>query len=283
MFSRVTSRPLQIVVATGALAVLAAGCGSASHNGAAKPSTTASAASAQQEIQLAAKNARLATSFSADITVQASGKDSVNVSGTMRETTSPSLLADADFSSFSAAGQTLPGGMEEILTSNAIYMRMSAFSQMTGKKWIKLPYSEISKATGGLNLGQLVQQAQTSSPLVQTQLLAGATDVRTVGHGVIDGVPVTEYSGSYTMSAAMARLPSSFRAKFGQMIEQAGIGSADFKVWVDAQHQARKVIVTEQGSTISETVTMVVTSVNQPVIVQLPSAGETATVPASAF
>jgi hypothetical protein len=280
VFSRVTSRPLQAVVATGALAVLAAGCASASHNGAAaKPS----AVTAQQEIQLAAKNARLATSFSADISVQASGADSVNVSGTMRETTTPSLLADADFSTFSAAGHSLPGGMEEILTSNAIYMRMSVFSQMTGKKWIKLPYSEIAKATGGLNLGQLVQQAQTSSPLVQTQLLAGATDVRTVGHGVIDGVPVTEYSGSYTMSAAMARLPSSFRAKFGQMIEQAGIGSADFKVWVDAQHQARKIIVTEQGSTISETVTMVTTSVNQPVNVQLPSAGETATVPASAF
>ncbi|MBV9380573.1 MAG: hypothetical protein JOY82_12410 [Streptosporangiaceae bacterium] len=283
MFSRFTGRPLQMAVAAGAVAVLAAGCG-ASHSGAApRPSGSTSAQTAQQAIQLAAKNAQLAKSFSATFSMHVNGPSPLDASGTMRETSTPSLLADANFPTFSAAGHTLPGGMEEILTSSAIYIRMGAFTQMTGKTWIKLPYSEISRATGGLNLSQLVQQAQSSSPLVQTQMLAGATDVRVVGHGVIDGVPVTEYSGSYAMAAAMARLPASFRAKFGQAIERAGIGSADFKVWLDDQHQARKVVVTEDGSTMTETITMVVTSVNQPVTVQLPPASETATIPASAL
>ena len=92
-----------------------------------------------------------------------------------------------DFPALSVAGQSLPGGLSEIVTTQAAYLKLSSLSSLTaGKAWLKLPFSELSKALGS-NFEQLVQQAQNNSRLTQTQLLAGATGVRALGTGPSTG------------------------------------------------------------------------------------------------
>lgn len=47
---------------------------------------------------------------------------------------------------------------------------------------------------------------QGNNPLAQTQMLAAAKDVRTVGTQEVDGVQTTHYTGSYPPSAGLAKL-----------------------------------------------------------------------------
>ncbi len=288
MESRVTG--MSRLAAAGAIVIIAsaaAGCASSSSPAA---KSTAAAQTPLQAIQLAASTARDVNSFSADMSIQVnassaatgSSATTVTLGGTLSEQIHPSLLAEADFSTFSAAGESLPGGLDEIISSSAIYMKLSVLTQAlhTSKPWIEIPFSALTKATG-VNLSSLLSQLQTSSPLNQSQLFAGAENVRKAGTGVVDGVPVTEYSGTVSMAKAIAKLPASLRSSLGPDIQKAGISSARFTEWVDGQHQVRKTVVDETGSTVSEVITVTVTSINQGVSIQIPSAGQTTALPAS--
>lgn len=280
-------RPALLAAAAGLTAVLAAGCSGtpqASHAGSAASHAGSGAAPAPgQAIELAAAHAAVANSVTADLTIRGSGAAAMTMSGSLSELIRPNLAAELSFPSLSAAGQSLPGGMSEIITAKAAYLKISGISQLTGgKSWLKVPFSELGKAFG-VNFEQLIQQAQNNSPLVQTQLLAGATGVRVVGTGTIGGVAVTEYSGSYTIAAALKRLPASLRSQVEQQESKAGITSVTFKAWLDNQQQVRKLIVVEHGSVESVTVTMLLTSINQPVSIKLPPAADVATIPQSAL
>jgi hypothetical protein len=279
------------LAAAGAIVIIASGvAGCASSGGTAGKSATTSTASAsaqtpEQAIQLAASTARDVNSFTANMSIQASSGSAAgafSLTGSVTEELRPSGLAEADFSTFSAAGQSVPGGMSEIITTSSVYMKLSMLSQAlhTDKPWLEIPFSAVSKASG-VNISALFSQLQTSSPLDQSQLFAGAENVRTVGTGVVDGVPVTEYTGSLSMSKALAKLPADLRATMGQALEKAGISSVRFTEWVDGQHHVRKTTVTETGSAITETITTTVTSINQPVNIQVPPASQTAQLPAS--
>lgn len=279
MFSRSVSRTLLFAAVVG----LAAGCSSVSGSGsggqrAGRSSAGTRATTAQQAVRLAAAFARQATSVTANVTVHATGTTALSLSGTTRERTQPSPIAEASFPDTTVGGQAIAGGLTEIATNTAVYLRFSALNGLAGgKAWLKLPFSEFGGALGGLNIGQLIQQAQDNNPLTQTQLLAGATNVRKVGTSTINGVPVTEYTGSYPVPAAAARLPASTRAIVERDLTKAGISSVSFDVWLDGQQQTRKLIVTDHGGKESLTITMVVTSVNQPVTISLPPAAQTAT------
>jgi hypothetical protein len=243
--------------------------------------------SPKQAIQLAADETHDVNSVAATMNIRLSGKsgssslDNAEIAGTLQEQLHPTL-ASADFSTFSAGGQSMPGGLGEFITSKAVYLRYSPMTQAlhTTKPWIELPLSALSKASG-LNLSSLLNQMETSNPLTQTQLLTGASNVRAVGTGTVDGVPVTEYTGTYTMSAALAKLPADVRAQLGQAIQKAGINAVQFRAWIDGQHQLRKLVATEDSSAFTETITMTVTSVNQPVTISAPPASQTMTLPAS--
>jgi hypothetical protein len=272
------SRPNKVIVscAAGAAAVLlVAGCGGGTH-------PAAQALSPQQAITLAAKQAKQVNSFGVTMRATMSGTASVTMAGTMRVRTRPSLLADADFTTFEAGGQSLPGGMREIVTDRAFYLKMALLSRELHKPWAKISFSQLQQGTG-INIGQLMQQVQNSNPLVQTQMLAAAKNVRAVGRQTIDGVSTTHYTGSYSISAGLAKLPASQRAVAQQALRTIGVKTARFNVWIDGQHQTRKLVMTETGSMESITMTTQVTSVNQPVSVTLPPASQVATIPASAL
>lgn len=244
--------------------------------------------SPSQVVQLAADETRNVNSFAATLDIRISGKPgtsgsfgSTEIAGTMHEQLHP-LLASVDFGTFSAAGQSLPGGLGEVVTPNAIYLKLGLFAQMlhSTKPWVELPFSALNKISG-LNLGSLINQTQASNPLTQTRLLAGATDVRKVGTGTVGGVPVTEYAGVISMSAALAKLPADVRGQLGPILREAGMNGAHFRVWIDGQHLVRQEVATVDASAFTETIAATVTSINQPVTISVPPASQTTMLPAS--
>lgn len=273
--------PLRKVTATiaagTAAALLAAGCGSGS---ASHPA--AQAMSPMQAITLAASQAKKVSSFASTLSVTMSGAVTGTMAGAMQIRTKPSLLAGADFSTLDFGGQNVPGGMQEILTSKTIYLKLALLSQQLHKPWAAIPFAALHKGTG-VSLSQLTQQVQSNNPLVQTQMLAAAKNVRTVGTQIIGGVTTTHYTGSYPVAAGIAKLPSGLRAAESKGLQALGIRVVEFNAWIDAQHQIRKIVIHENGSTERMTVTLQVTSINQPVSVSLPPASQVATIPASAL
>jgi len=274
-----------MVAVTGAAALLAAGCASSQHAGVAKAkatstSTSTRATTPRQAILLAAHQARLATSYSANFSMSLTGATGMTMSGTMSAQTRPTLLAEATLPTVVADGQSVPGGIDEVITAKAIYMKMSELSKALGKAWLEMPYSELTTVTGA-DFGAIFQQIQGESPLQETQELAGPTDIHDMGRTTVDGTAVTEYSGTISVKAALAQLPASARAGFQQEDTKEGITSADFTIWVDGQHQVRKLTVTDHGTQATIVVSELVTSINQPVSVQLPAASQVATIPAS--
>ena len=283
MFSRFTRAQWgAIAITAGALAL--AGCSSSSSKPTAKaagsPSASPSAASlsATQAITLAGQNAGKVTSFAAAVNVQTTGEATTTISGTLQERTEPSPVVVANFGSVTAQGQALPGGIEEIINSNAIYLKLAQVARVTGKPWVEIPASELSEISGG-NLGQLLQN--NSDPLVQTQMLASSTNVKKVGTTTLNGVPVTEYTGTYPISAGLAKLPASERTKVSQQLQALGLTTEHFTIWLGGKQQVRKVVTSAQGSKVHETSAIQVTSINGPVSAAVPPASQTATVPAS--
>lgn len=264
--------------AIAAAALAAAGCSTSHSSTAAQPAGSAAA----NAVQLAARHAQRVASFAATIAVQTSGTQNLSLSGSIQERTQPNLLLGINFGTFGLQGQTMPGGIQEIINSNAIYMKMAQLSRLAGKPWVEIPLSGITKASG-VNFGQLFQQAESNNPLVQTQMLASSHNVRKVGTATIDGVQTTEYTGSYPVSAGLARLPASMRAKVAPQLQAMGLQTQTFKLWLDNQQQVRKLITSAQGTKEQTTFTAQITSINQPVSVTLPPASQTATVPASAL
>ena len=212
MLSRMRLAPWgAIAIAAGALAV--AGCSSSSGTPAAKPSGSPSASSAGASltaaaaIQRAGQNAAQVTSFAATVDVRTTGEATTTISGTMEQRTGQNPLLAANFGNVSVQGQTVAGGIQEILNSDAIYLKMASLAQTTGKPWVKIPASEVPQLGGG-SFGQLLQN-DNGNPLVQTQMLASSTNVKKVGTTTLNGVPVTEYTGAYPISAGLAKLPAS--------------------------------------------------------------------------
>jgi hypothetical protein len=222
------------------------------------------------------------TSFAATMTVHGTGREDISMAGTLQDRTQPSPLIVANFATVSTQGQTVPGGIQEIINSNAIYLKMAQLSRQTGKPWMEVPASVISKASGA-SFGQLLQQNDTSNPLIKTEMLASSTNVKKVGTATVDGVQTTEYTGTYPISAGLAKLPASVRSKIEPQIQAMGLQTENFTVWLDAQQQVRKIVTSDRGTNEQTTSTIQVTSINQPVSATPPAASQTATVPASAF
>lgn len=92
--------------------------------------------------------------------------------------------------------------------------------------------------------------------------------MRKTGTGTINGMPVTEYTGSYSLAAALAK------AAGQRPVDRA----AD-----RCRRRFQDRVLPDLASKENMAISMIVTSINQPVTVQLPPAAQVATVPASAL
>jgi hypothetical protein len=252
---------------------------SAGASGTAGTSGAGGSVSAAEAVKQAAQRAGKATSFAADVNVQTTGAASTTISGTLQQQTGANPLAVANFGSVTVQGQKVPGGLEEIINSSGVYLKMAQLAQRTGKPWVEIPASSLSKLSGG-SFGQLLQNG-SSDPLTQTQMLSSSTNVQKVGPATINGVRTTEYTGTYPVSAGLAKLPAATRRTIAAQLKTLGLTTEHFTVWLDDQQQVRKIVTTEKGSSVQVATTIVVTSVNQPVSASIPSAAQTTKLPAS--
>jgi hypothetical protein len=165
-----------------------------------------------------------------------------------------------------------------ILTKNTIYVNDLAFVKKTGKHWVKIGVNQIS-APSGRNVSGLFQNLEGSNLLNQAELFTASSDAHVVGAATINGIPTTEYAGSYTPLAAMARLSPAMRRVFGPLLSQIGPGPVRFLVWIDGQHLIRKAAETETANGRTTTTTFVVTAINQPVRAKLPGPRQVTTAP----
>jgi hypothetical protein len=267
-----------LIAGVAGAALLATGCTTA-HNSASGPKPLSAVATVHQ----AALDSQTLSSedATANLTVKFDGSTNV-MSGSLQVQNKPSLFINADFAKISGGSETIPGGMREIVTPSAVYLRASELSSETGKEWTEIPFSELG-GTKDADLGQMIQQAQNSDPASEARYLTGATGVRRVGTSVIGGTAVTEYTGTVSLTEALSKFSSSVRAQLREQIEQMGITDASFKVWIDGQYRVRELVISETGTDSSLSMTMTATSFNQPVDTTLPSASQTATLPADGF
>jgi hypothetical protein len=270
-----TGRRTAAVAAFGAGALaLIAGCGGGG-TGSAAPLTP------HQAITLAADQTQHVNSIAETIAINVTGAASDTTTGSIQVRLKPTLLADEHLT-IASQGQTVP--MTAIVSAKAIYLKSAAFSALTGpsgKTWIEIPLSDLS-GNGGAAISSLLQNVQNDDALTQTSMLTASKNARAVGTQVIDGVRTTHYAGTFSAAQALAKLPANFRTQMAPMLKLI-TSDVRFNAWIDAQHLLRKIALTEtvMGETVN--VTMVVTSVNQPVHVTLPPASRTMVPPASAF
>jgi hypothetical protein len=273
------------------VAAAVTGCSpSTSSSAGASGSSSPAPANALDAVKLAAKTSSSANSFTGTMNLQATVKPgaasssasagAVSMSATFAEQLHPSLLASVNIASLSSAGVSVPGGLAEITTPSTLYMKWSYLTQLLhlSKPWLAIPLSSLSQGSGA-NLSQILGQATGSGPLTQSQLLQGATSVRQVGTGSVDGVPVTEYTGTLPLDKGISYLSGAAKAQLQQAMASAGFTQATFTVWIDGQHTVRKAVVTEAGKDVTETITTTITSVNQPVNIAVPAAGQTSPLP----
>ncbi len=288
MRARTASAPLYAAGVTAILAAALAGCAATSSGTAATSSNAPS--SPLDAVRLASKTTSGASSFTGTMSLQATAKSgssasqNLSMTATMAEQLHPSLLAEVQIGTLQAAGSTLPGGLDEIVTPSELYMKWSFLTQELhlAKPWLGIPLSSLSKGTG-INFSQLFSQATSSSPLNESQMLAGASDVRKVGTGTIDGVAVTEYTGTLSLDKGLQYLSGSAKAQVQKEIAEAGLTTATFTMWIDGQNVMRKAVINENGTNLTETITVTIDTLNQPVNIAVPTAGQTSPLPGDAL
>jgi len=256
------------------LAAALTGCASG-HPAASKPVTGPAL------LDAAVKSTAAVKSFSGTINLKTTVQGTtVTMAGTMEEQKKP-LLGQVTMNSIRSMGQSM-GPMTVIITPQEIYLKLPAAVTKGQSKtpWMGMPLSELK--AGGTSISSLINEAN-NNPAAETQMLAPAKNTRIVGKGTVGGVPVTEIAGSESVSQALAssKLPAGARTQMQQQVEKMGIGQIKFNEWVDGQNDVRKMAMNMTGSMMTETMTMTMTGINQPVHVTAPPASQVTRVPAS--
>jgi hypothetical protein len=287
MKARTTRLPLS-AAGLATIVTALAGCAAGAGGGSSAPSMSPLAA-----VKLAAKTTGQVNSFTATMNIQitpeggaasASGLSGpTQLTMTFAEQVHPSLLVSANIQLPNIGGTPTAGGLTEVITATTIYLKWSYLTQQLHltKPWLAVPISTFNKL--GINLSQIMEQATSNGPLADSQLLAEATSVHRVGTGSINGVPVTEYTGTIPLSTALSHFSGSLKTMVEQLETTGGITSEKFTIWVDGNNVLRKVATTAAGTALTESSVMTITSINKPGSISVPPASQTSALPSGAL
>ena len=264
-------RAVATSLSAAALIVIAA-CGSAGGGSGSGGNTLTPRAA----LLAAASHTQKVTSAVETLNVKVSGTQSLTTSGTVQVQLKPALLVGANLS-IAEAGKTTP--IKEVLTSNAIYFSAPALTgQLSSKPWVKIPLSAL-KGAAGASFSQLFHSLQSDSFTNQTELLTVAKNAHIVGKQTINGTSTTEYAGSIKAGQALKTLPASFRSALSSELAALGNTTINFHVWIDSQNHVRKMTEVESINGENVNTTVNINSINQPVHIAVPPAGQTAPMP----
>jgi len=280
---RTAVRPAAGLLAAGAVLTALAGCGGGSSpQPASTPAGGQSSSSSQsggqagsetaaQAIQAAADQSKKINSYSIRMDESLTGATAEHITGNMQFRLKTTLLAQVSLS-------IPPSSVNEILTTKVAYLRIPGLGS-TSRPWVKL--SLAGKGGTGAALGQLLQSAENSNPANQTAALTASRDLRKTGTEVINGIPTTRYEGTYSIADQMKKLPPALRKITSQSIAALGVTKVQFTIWIDGQHQMRRVITVEKGSSSTITTKLDILAINQPVNVTVPPPSQVTSAPAS--
>jgi hypothetical protein len=254
-------RPLGFAAVAAVAAITVAGCkpGVYTSNSSSGPQSGMSSSSA---LSLAAQQTQQIRSFSADVEIQATGALNATLTGTLHEVTTPSPIISL------RANAGALGNVRVILANGMAYLRSPLLERSYGKPWVMGSISSMS--TSGLNLGPLLGLLSTSSPLVQVPLFSQASNLRMMRRSMMDGSQTSEWGGHYMLSTVLGSLNSSLRPGM-QSVMNSGITMTRFRAWMDPTHMMRKLVLIEVGNNTRITITLVITSINRPVHITMPS------------
>jgi len=255
-------RPLGFAAVAAVAALTVAGCKPGVYSS--SPSSgSQSGLSSSSALSLAAQQTQQVRSFRADVEIQATGALNATLTGTLHEVTTPSPIVSLH------ANAGALGNIRVILANGMAYMRSPFMMSTYGKPWVMGSTSTMSSASG-LNLGPLLGLLSTSSPLVQVPLFSQASNLRMMGHSMMSGSQMSEWGGHYMLSNVMGSLNPSLQPSF-QSVMNSGITMTRFRTWMDSTHQVRKLVLIEVGNNTQITITLVITAINQPMHITMPS------------
>jgi hypothetical protein len=215
---------------------------------------------ARQAVYLGLQQSKRDTSALGTIDVQVTGTSSSTSTGTMEMVFKPSTLISSAMKIASASKVTT---MDEITAGSTLYLKLPSLAVATGKPWAAVPSPAGSASAGSASM-------TTPNPLEDIQLLLTAGDLHAAGTQIVDGVNTSVYEGSYPASSALDGMKASELKSIGSTLH----GSIDETVWLDAQHQLRRVVTTEDVSGLTITITMDITAVNVPLHITLPPSNQ---------
>lgn len=256
-------RPLGFAAVAVAAALAVAGCKPGTYGGASSSGSQLGTTSSASAFSLASRQTQSIRSFSADLEVQASGALNATLIGTLHEVTAPTPI----IAIHAHAGAL--GNIRVILTNGMAYLKSPFMMRSYGKPWVMGSMSSMS-STSGLNLGPLLSLLSTSSPLVQVPLFSQAQNTRMMGHSMMNGMRMSEWGGHYMLSNVLGSLNSSVQPGFRSMMN-SGLAMTRFRAWMDSSHLVRKLVLIEQGTNTRIVITLVITSINQPMHIRMPS------------
>ena len=91
-----------------------------------------------------------------------------------------------------------------------------------------------------------------------------------MGHSMMDGSRMSEWGGHYMLANVLGSLNSSLRPGM-QSVMNSGISMTRFRAWMDTTHMVRKLVLIEVGNNTKITITLVITSINRPMHIGIPS------------
>ncbi|TMR05401.1 hypothetical protein ETD83_06790 [Actinomadura soli] len=236
--------------------------------------------SAAQVLGKAAEKTGSVDSFKADLSMQVSGSSEGNVtaSGQMQYRTKPDLAYSMRFDQMSVGGQSM-GGMEYVLVSRTMYMKIPMLSQLGGgsaaKPWLRISLDELGRKSG-MNIDELLQQSQQMDPVQNTKMLTASKDVREVGKETVNGVETTHYTGTYRMEDAISKLPAESQEALRKSYADSGMQNMTFDLWVDGEQLPRKLAMKSQQTADGVmNMTMTYRDYGKPVEIAAPPASET--------
>ena len=255
-------RPLGFAAVAAVAAITVAGCKPGVYS-ASSGSGSQSGMSSSSALSLAAQQTQQIRSFSADVEIQATGALNATLTGTLHEVTTPSPVMSL------RANAGALGNIRVIVSNGMAYLKSPFLMHAYGKPWVMGSMNTMS-STSGLNLGPLLGLLSTSSPLVQVPLFSQGSNIRMMGHSMMDGSRMSEFGGHYMLSHVLGSLNSQLQPSM-QSVMNSGISMTRFRAWMDSAHQVRKLVLIEIGNNTKITITLVITSVNQPMHINIPS------------
>jgi len=263
-------------LATVALILIAA-CSSRGSGPAGAGGSASTPLTPRQALLATAAQTQRVTSATEVLTVRDSGVQSAITTGTVVFRRTPTLEAKENLK-VTVAGKSVP--IKAILTDTAIYINEASLAKQIGKPWLKLDLSAMNK-TPLASFAQLVHSMQSNNFANLTQLFAAAKNVRVVGKQTVQGVPTTEYAGTFQTAELRRALAPSIRKALAPALQALGNSTVTFHIWVDGQHHSRKMTEVETINGVTINTTLTITAINQPVDITLPPASQTFMPPGS--